>query len=180
MQDSTGVKRTAPAARNTSDHQLRLPMLVPAIISLAKRTLLFPLWWSFTLWMLGRRRRKVECWGLGEKYWNRRGLRRKRVTLRARRVLVVIPRLIVGLMSVGELEGAVRNQLWAFLRSKRDATRLYDLSAEGRRTDHRCQERGKGKETYSCSLFVPVVGVHSRVDHWSGQGWVDWNFVCAI
>ena len=117
---------------------------------------------------------------MGEIYWNRRGLRSKRIALRARRVLVVILMLIVGLTLVGELVGAVRNQLWAFLREKRDATRLYDLSAEGRRTDHRCQERGKEKETYKCYPSVTVLGVHSRVDHWPGQGWVDWNFVCAI
>ena len=155
-------------------------MLVPAIVSSAERTLLFPLRWSLALLVLRWGRKVIRCWGLGEEEWDRRRLRSKWIALGAGGVLVVILILIFGLMVVGELVKAAKSQLRTFLRRKRDATRLYDLSAEGRRTDHRFLGRGNGGGTYKHWPAGPVVGGHGGVDRWPGQGGVDWDFVCAI
>ena len=41
-------------------------------------------------------------------------------------------------------------------------------------------KRTNEKETYKRRPFFPVEGDHGRVDCWPGQGWVDWDFMCAI
>ena len=155
-------------------------MLVSTIVSLTERALLFSLRWPLALLVLRWGRKKIRCRGLGEEDRDRRRLRSKRIALRARRVLTVILMLIFGLVLVGELAKITRSQLRAFLRRKRDATRLYDLSAEGRRTDHNFLGSRKERETHKCRPVRTVVGDKGGVDRWPGQGGVDWDFGCAI
>ena len=155
-------------------------MLVSTIVSLTERALLFSLRWPLALLVLRWGRKKIRCRGLGEEYLNRRGLRSKRITLRAGRVLVVVLILIVGLMLVRKLVGMVKSQLRVLVRWERDATRLYDLSAEGRRTDHKFLGSREERETHKCRPVRTVVGDKGGVDRWPGQGGVDWDFGCAI
>lgn len=105
------MQRTASATCDTGDHQLRLAMLIPVIVSPTERALFFPLWWSLALWVLRCGCRGIEGWRLGEEYWNLSGLRGKRITLRTRRALTAILMLILGLMLVGKLVKITKSQL---------------------------------------------------------------------
>ena len=105
------IQHTTPAACDTGDHHFWLSVLISVIISLTERALLFPLWWSLALRVLGCGYGEIGCCGLGEEYVNRSGLRGERITLRARRVLTAILVLMLGLMLVGGLVGIIKSQL---------------------------------------------------------------------
>lgn len=103
-------RMTAPPTCDTSDHQLRLTVLVSVIVSLAERALFLPLWWPLTLRVLRCGCEKIGCWRLGEEHWNRDRLRGKRITLGARRILGAILILILGLMLMGKLVKIAKGQ----------------------------------------------------------------------